>query len=350
MAQTLYISVTVDWEGRTFDKDGPPYYAENLEGLVLLREKIKALGFDIPWTHYITPNYWLNGTADPTTVLANTKAIDWGKDEIGLHVHCWYDLVQNAQVDPLVENPTFGNMDIFGNDTSGHGVPLGAYSTANIIKIVTKAKTLLEQKLPHPLTVKGFRCGGWMSNDGVLTALMQSDFFYDCSAVPPVVFSQGFSTVSLGNKKDTVGDNNSITDFILSLWGYIPQDNGIYQNTLSLKWNNRQAILPTTQPYKIFANSRSVIEMPNNGGLSDYTSEAYMTAALGDALKLADTSDEPVFLNIGCHQEGPFRYKNSLFEFFDNNKAQLLDLKDQEKIIFSTVYEASRAADLHMVD
>ena len=201
MPQKLYISVTVDWEGRRFDEETTPYLKQNLEGLVLLREEIKKLGFDIPWTHFITPNYWLNGTADPTKVLENTRAIDWKKDEIGLHVHSWYELVIHAQVDPLVKTPTWGDKDGFGFDDTGHGVPLGAYSPANIIKIIASAKTLLEARLPQPRTVKGFRCGGWMANDAVLTALMQAGFFYDCSAVPPDVFSQGFSKDGLGDKK-----------------------------------------------------------------------------------------------------------------------------------------------------
>jgi len=347
---TIYISVTVDWEGRTFDKDGPPYCAENLEGLESLRKAIVELGFVVPWTHYITPNYWLNGTDDPTSVLGATTAIDWAKDEIGLHVHCWYDLVANASVGTLITQPTFGSKDGFGNDITGHGVPLGAYSVPDIVKIIASAKELLEAKLPHPHTVKGFRCGGWMSDDDVLHGLMQAGFAYDCSAVPPEVFSQGFSKASLGDKRDTVGDKNSITDFVVGLWGYLPEDSGVCKNSLSLKWNRNEAILSTTQPYKIFLNSSSIIEMPNNGGLSDYTSEAYMTAALDAAILLAGTSDEPIFLNVGCHQEGSVGYKESLLNFFTKNKDRLLLLQQQDKLDFDTVYGASKSADLHMVD
>ena len=350
MPATIYISLTVDWEGRIFEKETSPYPSENLEGLESLRQAIEKLGFDVPWTHFITPNYWLNGTDDPTAVLGSTSAINWAKDEIGLHVHCWYDLVTSAVVDPLLRQPTFGSVNGFGDDTTGHGVPLGAYSVPDIVKIVTSSKNLLEAKLPHPFVVKGFRCGGWMSDDDVLQALMQTGFAYDCSAVPPEIFSHDFSKSSLGDKRDTVGDENSITDFVVDLWGYIPQDAGVVKNSLSLKWNRTEAILPVTQPYKIFQDSSSIIEMPNNGGLSDYTSEAYMSAAFEAAVAIAKTSTEPIFLNIGCHQEGPMVYKQSLLDFFTKNKEQLLLLQEQGKLDFDTVYGASKSADLHMVD
>ena len=117
-----------------------------------------------------------------------------------------------------------------------------------------------------------------------------------------------------------------------------------------MKWNNGQAILRTTQPYKIFADGRGIIEMPNNGGLSDYTSAAYMTDALRQALILAETAKEPVFLNIGCHQEGNIKYKDNLYSFFKDNKDRLLTLMKQNKVVFSTVLEASQFADANMPD
>ncbi|OAB55345.1 hypothetical protein AY600_00775 [Phormidium willei BDU 130791] len=215
---------------------------------------------------------------------------------------------------------------------------------------MSTAKGLLEQKLPNAKPVGGFRCGGWMSNDAVLRSLMSIEFAYDCSAVPPAVFSYGYDRKSQGSGKDTYGDKNGITPFILELWGYDAAKQAYAANSLSLKWNIGNAILPTTQPYKIFEGSASLIQMPNNAGLSDYSVAQFMTGCLADLQQLALHHDEPLFLNIGCHQEGGSAYKNPLFKFFDANATVLQKAMANEEIVFTTVADAARVADLYMVD
>jgi len=80
--------------------------------------------------------------------------------------------------------------------------------------------------------------------------------------------------------------------------------------------------------------------MPINGGLSDYASAGYMTETFDALLERACEGAGPVFLNIGCHQEGAGRWKKPLIDFCHGRRCEL----GSANVVFTTVTRAARIA------
>lgn len=318
----LYVSITVDWEGEHF---------RDLGDLHETRASIQhSLGARTPLTHYICPSYWLEPHASIDPARAIRSAVTKG-DELALHVHCWRALVEFAGV--RVRNDVDWN-----NDGTGHGVPLGVYE-GNARAILAAARKLLQSKLGA--TVWGFRCGGAMTCDGVFEALMALGFRYDCSALPPVIMSRGYRPGGRrGNLRDTLGCRNAIAGYQVDLWGDKPMRAVERANALNLEATGGRAIVPTTRPYVVRSGERSILEMPVNGGLSDYASAEYMTKTFDELLELARLGDAPMFFNIGCHQEGAGRWKKPLMDFCHRRRREL----SSEAVVLTTVAKAAKVA------
>ena len=317
----LYVSITVDWEGEHF---------RDLDDLRTTRDAIQqSLGAGAPVTHFICPTYWLSPEQPVDPARAIRSAVVKG-DELGLHVHCWRSLVDHAGVE-------FLSTPDWNNDGTGHGVPLGAYGD-RVQVILDCARRLVQTKLGA--TVHGFRCGGAMTSDSVFEALMALGFRYDCSAFPPQVVSRGFKRGARGNLRDTLGCRNVIAGFLVDLWGYEPMTAIEFANSLSLQGSEGQAITPFTQPYWVHSGDRKILEMPGNGGISDYSSADYMTRSFDELLAMARASAKPLFFNIGCHQEGAGRWKKPLMEFFHGRRREL----SSDAVCVATVAQAARMA------
>jgi hypothetical protein len=315
----LYVSITIDWEGE---------HLRDLDDLRTTRDAIQqSLGAAVPFTHFICPTYWL-GSAQPVDPARAIRSVVVKGDELGLHVHCWRTLVLHAGLEFL---PT----PDWNNDGSGHGVPLGAYGTGAKL-ILECARRLVQNKLSA--TVHGFRCGGAMTSDSVYEALMELGFRYDCSAFPPQIVSHGHARGVRGNLRDTLGCRNEIAGYLVDLWGYQPMTAIERANSLSLRGNGGQGITPLTQPYWVRSGDRSILEMPGNGGISDYASASYMSKTFDTLLAMARASEVPLFFNIGCHQEGAGRWKKPLIDFFHGRRRELAS----DAVGFSTVAKAAQ--------
>lgn len=317
----VHVSIAVDWEGEHF---------RDLDDLRATRAAIQAsLGSQVPFTHFICPTYWLQGDrlGDPAKAI---RSVLMKGDEVGLHVHCWKELVSFAGVQ-------FMSSPDWNNDGTGHGVPLGAYGE-RAQEILAGARKLLTKRLG--VTVNGFRCGGAMTSDCVFEALMELGFKYDCSAFPPEVVSKGFRKGSRGNLRDTSGARTEIAGFLVDLWGHESRTSLECANGLSLRANAGQGITPRTQPYRVRSNGRSILEMPGNGGISDYASAGYMTKAFDKLLAMAGDSEEPLFFNIGCHQEGAGRWKKPLMDFCHTRRREL----SSDAVVVMTVAKAARVS------
>lgn len=317
----LYVSITVDWEGEHF---------RDLADLQATRAAIQAsLGAEVPFTHYICPTYWLDSHAGVDPSRAIRTVVSKG-DELALHVHCWRALVELAGV-RFLSDPDWNG------DGTGHGVPLGAYGDDGAA-ILACARALIQSKLGA--TVWGFRCGGAMTSDGVYEALMALGFRYDCSALPPVIVSRGFRPGQRGDLRDTMGCRNEIANYQVDLWGDRPMTAPERANTRSLRGTGGREITPMTQPYVVRSGDRSILEMPVNGGLSDYASAGYMTETFDALRERARAGAGPVFLNIGCHQEGAGRWKKPLIDFCHGRRREL----GSADVVFTTVARAARIA------
>lgn len=320
----LYVSIAVDWEGEHF---------RDLGALRAAREAIQtSLGTTVPFTHFICPTYWLPPRLPVDSAAAIRTALVKG-DEVALHVHCWEALVRAADV-------AFTATPDWNLDGTGHGVPLGAYGP-DAQAIVACARDLLQRKLGA--TVHGFRCGGSMTNDAVFEALMALGFRYDCSAAPPALVSRGFGPTSRGNLRDTFGARNEIADYRVDLWGHTPSRRPECANRLSLAALGG-GITPLTQPYWVRAEGRQVLEMPGNGGLSDYASAACMRETFDALLARARGAAEPLFFNIGCHQEGAGRWKRPLIDFCHERRHALAS----DAVVLTTVAKAAKVARRHL--
>lgn len=310
---TIYICITVDWEG------------EKLSDLPELKQVRKKAGRSIPFTHFICPNYFTHTSARNATNADKIKPAIYQTDEIGLHIHCYRNLVEAADVEfrtahnyynppTRLERKLQQLIPFFQKKVSGRGVPLSVYHAAEVLKITETSLFLLQKHLSIS-NVKGFRAGGWLANDVVLDTVSDLGFQYDSSAVPPAILSQGYSAQSVGNKQDDYGDTNGVfTEHIIGLWGNNLQTEGFLKNSKIRTAKKTEIITIGHQPFGYDAN---LLEIPNNVGLTDFSSYAQTVMPLIHSYigQLNENPNQDFVVVYGCHQEGEAAYKAMLLEF-----------------------------------
>jgi len=309
----ICINMTVNWQGSSI---------KYIDKLVVFRNQIEqVLGIEIPFTHFINPRYWLFEKTEINSVLY--KVYRPGLDEISLQVNCWHDLVKAAGVKPILGHS-------LSRQDNGYSTPLGVYSAKSINDIIAFSKTLLQESLQN-IAIAGFRCGCWLSSDKVLTALMHNHFQYDSSAIPPMIFSQGYSLTDFGsgvNQRGYVSPAGGYARFyqlINQLWGYhettAPSECG---NQLIKLWNPHSAITATSQPFQITQGKYRITQRPNNGGIADFVNSQYLINTF-KALQCKTKKTAVQMLNVGCQQETAGQALISLLPLFDyvKNKKKL---------------------------
>lgn len=310
----IYVCITVDWEGEDLSQ---------IDNLIKIRKKI---GSEIPFTHFICPNYFVSNSNHEFNVDKIKSAIRT-YDEVGLHIHCYKELINNIPGVEFRKEQNYHNVPgwfeekivkkiipSYQRHVSGRGVPLSVYTKSEIEKIITVSKELLRQHLQLD-KVSGFRAGGWIANDTVLEVVEKLDFIYDSSAVAPSIFSQGFSKKNIGNKIDDLGDSNGVfTEQLLKLWGYNQQPEGFLKNINILHYNNQEAIQIHSQPFKY----NKLIEIPNNCALTEFCSaQKTVIPLIKKYLKILQQNPHESFVIVyGCHQEGDIKFKKDLLKFF----------------------------------
>jgi hypothetical protein len=164
-SEPMIIAWTFDWEG--WDASD-----ETLSQI----SSLSAQFGDIPFTQFVNPRTFITETIsqerkDAIQKFLKTRASKG--DEIALHIHMQYDMVENAGV-PANTTTHWGLLS-----QEGYDVPTTAYSTEDFEKIVTAGLTILENiGLPKPT---GYRAGGWFINDKQLETLKTLGFSYDTS-------------------------------------------------------------------------------------------------------------------------------------------------------------------------
>ena len=98
--------------------------------------------------------------------------------------------------------------------------------------------------------------------------------------------------------------------------------------------------LSPDQPVDPARAIRSILEMPGNGGISDYASADSMTKTFDGLLTMARASEVSLFFNIGCHQEGAGRWKKPLIDFFHGRRREL----SSDDVVITTVAKAAQRA------
>lgn len=160
----VYVTWSLDWEGW----DPTDQAVEKIDAIAEM--------YNLPVTHYFNPRIFLSGTDDKRSgELRNwilEKSAGRG-DEIGLHLHMHFDIVQAAGVTPR-RDPKWGY-----RSTEGYDVFTTAYTFDELKRILAWAKKTFEDNgLPVPVA---YRAGGWFADEVVLRALSETGFVYDSS-------------------------------------------------------------------------------------------------------------------------------------------------------------------------
>ena len=263
IAGKLYMTISVDWEGRDLD-------SENLTVFKNFRSAFPGL----PLLHFLNPAYFTKPYADSDQIVRKIKSVMRAQDETGLHIHSWKSLVENSGVSyrhfpkwtPRVYHDSQVRACSFSD--CGHEVPLWAYSFPEIRQIIRFSKNTLEH-YGFGRAVS-FRAGGWMASPEVIAALGAEGFRFDSSAVPADLFRSQL-------------DGYSIPAWVRQLW----------PGTTLL-----------SQPYQLDAGNFEIFEMPDNGCLADYTTANDMMEVFNKNLAVwrADP-DQNIFIHFGFHQE-----------------------------------------------
>lgn len=166
VSEPVYVAWTLDWEGW----DVPDNTLSELEAISVLYDRL-------PITHFFNPRIYLTTIMPPIRAQVLT---DWVKqramqnnDEIALHLHMHFDVVQAAGIEPRI-NPKWGY-----RSSEGYDVYTTAYTQAEISQILRwSLQQFAAHNLPKPI---GYRAGGWFVNTSVLAALEENGFLYDSS-------------------------------------------------------------------------------------------------------------------------------------------------------------------------
>lgn len=259
---TLTICVTVDW-------DGMELIPESLLAMGRFREAFP----EVPLTHFICPSY-LTRDGDNAEIAKVIREHIQGQDEVALHIHCWRSLVEASGVEYIPEPSWYldgigpkveygdGRFDI------GHGVPLGVYPEAQIIRQMRHSIQLLRDFDIAPEAPVSFRGGGWMASDVVLTAMRSAGLHNDSSATDSDYFEE--------INEQLEGYGVRLGEWVCRLWG----PGAIAAPPYSANTHTR-AVRPeggheASQPYVMRIGEHDVFEVPDNGVLADYLTETQM--------------------------------------------------------------------------
>ncbi len=209
--EPLLVSWTFDWEGWDVTDNA-------LAQITDLRAQYPTIKF----THFVNPRMFLPGvlTADRRVKLISyLNDLHAKGDEIAMHLHMHYDLVQAAGV--ATREAHWGL-----RSNEGYDVPTTEYTPQEFRQIVAFAKSLARDSGLPPM--KGYRAGGWYLNTDLLNELSGLGFSYDSS----------------GRDRPATGPFSRIP------WNLPP---------------GAQPYFPSSQDQNIKADSSSILEIPNNG-------------------------------------------------------------------------------------
>jgi hypothetical protein len=276
-----YVVVSVDWEGRDLQP-------ANLRAMSRFREDYPQ----VPLQHFLNAAYYTKPGADARATTAAIRSVLRDGDEHGLHVHAWRSLVTEAGV-AFRTGPSFVDRDVVlelcGVDC-GNDVALTSYTVDELRRVLRfSVDTLVGQGFGR---ARSFRAGGWMADRNVLTALALEGFTLDSSATDSRYLEPAW------------GDRN-LPAMVEALW---------------------PTTTPVSSPYRVaLGDDLGIIELPNNGCLSDYVTGADMLHAfVRNAAPLVDDPARSTVVSIGFHQETAAVYLPHLRDGIDRITAWAL--------------------------
>jgi hypothetical protein len=277
----LQLLVTVDWEGRDLRDD-------NIDAMKELHQKFPQ----VKVVNFLNAAYFTKSDADANADQAKIASAIGANDEKGLHIHGWKRLFEAAGV-VFNGGPTFWGTNLGPQDCfydCGHEVPLSNYAVADLRKVVKFSLDKLESQGFG--RAKAFRCGGWMAKENVREAVAAEGLTYEESAVPASFLAPKLSQFP-------------IQGWLSDLWAGTTQ---------------------TSQPYRIATPAGELIEVPDNGALSDYVTADQMVGVY--QANKAEWQKDPtknVVVSVGFHEETAAMYlpilEAALTKMYDDAKA-----------------------------
>ena len=265
----IQVILSMDWEGTAL-------HSQNLEAI---RDFKKSWG--APIVHYYNPAYYTNPMLKKVRINKEVKSVLESNDELGLHIHTPSHFVKAANILPRV-GPCFSQYGDYNlGEFSGQEVMLLAYSKPEIKHLLNYSLEVLSKNGFKELN--SFRAGGWMSDEKVWEALIETGFSIESSA----------TNYHYLNGSSWEGDN--------------------LQRYISLIWGNMGI---NTKPYFLQTFSGSIYEVPNNLGAIDYWREQYIEDHL-EQISCEYKKDNDLLLVINSHQETFKDHKGKLETFLD---------------------------------
>jgi hypothetical protein len=300
----VVMTLTVDWEGWFLD----PRDLKAMRALYAQLEVLQnSLGEPIPITHFICARYFTE-TDVQSSIEANREkvlsALGRKQDEIGAHVHSWESLFlasgipkPDIKVLPVGQNfdpPTYSRKGKSDFDI-GYQVPFGAYSQAEITKVLQATMVLLQKYLSLPAAPVSFRCGCWVTCNSIFKALQAAGLQNDASAVP-------FNYITNVIMKS---DPSDLTRWLVAIWGdkQVTSGEPWLRNSLSFaQYPNGILGMGDTQISEP-AIVDGIVEVPDTAMLLPWANQALMNSHIDQAFKIAETSGQDVYISLGFHQE-----------------------------------------------
>jgi hypothetical protein len=294
----LQLVVTVDWEGRDLRED-------NLRAMEALRTRFPQVKI----VHFLNAAYYAKPLARAEDVTARIGRVLRAGDEKGLHIHGWKRLFEAGGV-TFRGSPTFWGTSIDPrarecDSDCGHEVPISLYSSEELRHVVRFSLDTLEANGFG--RAKSFRTGGWIAKQAVRDAIAAEGLRYEHSEVP-VAFLQP----KLGT---------------LPLFGWLSE---VWPDTT-----------PLSQPHLLTTSSTPLVEVPDNGALSDYVVAQQMIDVFeqNKAAFLQNRTRSRV-VSIGFHQETAAQFLPQLTAALD----RILEEVRDESLPFESATSASIAA------
>jgi len=344
---TVRVAVSVDWEGEHLR-------SENLDAF----EHFHAAHPEVPLTHFLNAGYFtkFKGQLSENYQWSPHQAFS-PIDDFGLHVHGLKALVVSSGVqyrsgpsvsvipeqaekeakfrkkmledlERLAERPEWlkplrdfvdpksaAIREQFKETAKGYlsrdlgwDVDISAYTIEELQAIISNSKAILEEQ---GLTVgQSFRAGAWMGAPNVLEAIRREGFLVNSSAV-------GFDEMveELSSENDVLNDS-PLPDMVREIWPNITSE---------------------SQPFVVETPAGWILEMPDTGGMADYSSVKQMVDQVDKAVQKLDSEDR--FVHLGFHQESAAEFAPNVIAAIDQ-----IQLKHGDRVVFETLKASAQRA------
>jgi hypothetical protein len=264
VSHAIYTVVSTDWDD-----------SDNSDTNYQLMDQLRMRHPSLVMTQFFGP-YVITDTVVAAARRASNIAYmklqhDMYGDEIGVHIHPWCSFVNTTPVTCR----TMPSDTMPMGDTSGYTVIFSSYTTDEQTQLLQSATDLFMQNgLGRPTS---FRAGGWTADITTIEACTRAGYTVESSAFPPQTIQSAWP-------------GTLFAMWTLEHWSMITQTSQPYYPSMM----DIQNPMPLPE--------YPVLEVPDNGTLTDYMSAQAMIDVLGKnwAGSTLDTSSNPPKVDGGA--------------------------------------------------